>query len=289
MIKLQTIVDELGIQPDDGKTYLNRQTGEVVYISDHEMSAAEEEVEIEDFKDWEQENIRRAIEILETDRYVELPSKHDIHEWSIMRNFCNSVSNVRIQQELLTNVHGKGAFRHFEDSVNRHGIKQQWYRFRDDALRQIAKDWLEENEIAYEDDAPTTVKDVRTPTASHAQFLAIDHIQLAMPAHEEAKARAFYVDVLGLQEVPKPPILATRGGLWFESGNVKVHLGVEENFQPARKAHPAFTVIGWDALFDRCQRADYAVIPDDQLPNVRRAYVHDPFGNRIELIDGASD
>lgn len=115
---------------------------------------------------------------------------------------------------------------------------------------------------------------------------AIDHVQLAMPAHEEEKARSFYNGILGLQEVAKPEKLAKRGGVWFELDNVRVHLGVEENFQPARKAHPAFRVEGWEALIARCQAAGYEVVMDELIPGVRRAYVHDPFGNRIELIDG---
>lgn len=125
-----------------------------------------------------------------------------------------------------------------------------------------------------------------TERTTPSRITAIDHVQLAMPAQKEEKARAFYSGILGLQEVAKPPNLAKRGGVWFESGDVKVHLGVEENFAPAKKAHPAFRVEGWQALVDRCQSAGYEVIPDEQIPGVRRVYVYDPFGNRIELIDG---
>ena len=77
---------------------------------------------------------------------------------------------------------------------------------------------------------------------------AIDHVQLAMPPGEEDKARAFYGGVLGMRETPKPPVLTARGGAWFEAGTVKVHLGVEQDFRPARKAHPAFLVENLDAL-----------------------------------------
>jgi catechol 2,3-dioxygenase-like lactoylglutathione lyase family enzyme len=113
---------------------------------------------------------------------------------------------------------------------------------------------------------------------------AIDHVQLAMPRGQEDAARAFYAGVLGLSETPKPPALAARGGVWFESGAVRVHLGVEQEFRPARKAHPAFLVHDLDLLIARCQAAGYAVTSDEPLPGYRRVHVADPFGNRIELM-----
>ena len=117
------------------------------------------------------------------------------------------------------------------------------------------------------------------------RILAIDHIQLAMPAGGEPAARGFYTGVLGLPEVPKPPHLAARGGCWFESAEVKVHLGVEADFRPARKAHPALVVSRLRELLGRCRRAGFEVVPDEPLGSRERAYVSDPFGNRIELID----
>jgi catechol 2,3-dioxygenase-like lactoylglutathione lyase family enzyme len=119
-------------------------------------------------------------------------------------------------------------------------------------------------------------------TAPH--IVAIDHVQLAMPPGREDAAREFYVGILGLTEVPKPPLLAARGGCWFESGNVGVHLGVESDFRPATKAHPAFLVAGLRELIVRCRQAKHHVI-DDPLPGCARAYVHDPFGNRLELME----
>ncbi len=113
---------------------------------------------------------------------------------------------------------------------------------------------------------------------------AIEHIQLAMPADEEDAARAFYSGVLGLDEVPKPPELAKRGGAWFENGSVRVHLGVEENFRPAKKAHPAFLVDDLDLLVTRLNEAGVTNEWDTKLRGFERAYVSDPFGNRIELM-----
>ena len=117
--------------------------------------------------------------------------------------------------------------------------------------------------------------------------MAIDHVQLAMPAGGEPAARGFYSGVLGLPEVPKPAHLAKRGGCWFESADVKIHLGVEVDFRPAHKAHPALLVSALAELLERCRRAGCAVVADEPLEGRARAYVSDPFGNRIELIDAA--
>lgn len=114
---------------------------------------------------------------------------------------------------------------------------------------------------------------------------AIDHVQLAMPPGEEAKARAFYGGVLGMEEVAKPPELAQRGGVWFQSGDAQVHLGVEREFRPARKAHPALRVEGLAAMAERLRGAGAAVIDDEALPGFDRIYTADPFGNRLELLE----
>jgi catechol 2,3-dioxygenase-like lactoylglutathione lyase family enzyme len=116
------------------------------------------------------------------------------------------------------------------------------------------------------------------------RLLALDHVQLAMPAGGEARARAFYDGLLGLPEQPKPAPLAARGGCWFENAAVKLHLGVEADFRPARKAHPALLVDDLDALVARLEAAGVAFAPDDALDGIARGYVEDPFGNRIELI-----
>ncbi len=118
------------------------------------------------------------------------------------------------------------------------------------------------------------------------EIAGLHHVQLAMPVGEEEQARAFYGELLGLPEVPKPNDLAGRGGLWFRSSAVEVHLGVEhDDFSPANKAHPAFLVRNLDALRERLQDAGYRIDEDVQLEGFRRFYVRDPFGNRIELLE----
>ena len=117
-------------------------------------------------------------------------------------------------------------------------------------------------------------------------FSAIDHVQLAMPAGGEERARAFYGALLGLIEMTKPPELAARGGYWFASGSVQIHLGVEADFRPARKAHPALRCIDYDGLKARLRAAGVEIKDDATIPGVRRCHISDPFGNRIELISG---
>jgi catechol 2,3-dioxygenase-like lactoylglutathione lyase family enzyme len=117
------------------------------------------------------------------------------------------------------------------------------------------------------------------------EIYSIDHVQLAMPPGEEARAREFYTGLLGLSEVPKPPTLAKRGGCWFENGQVKIHLGIESDFRAAKKAHPALLLRGLDELTEKCRHAGYKVTPDHELGGYNRAYIEDPFGNRIELME----
>jgi catechol 2,3-dioxygenase-like lactoylglutathione lyase family enzyme len=117
------------------------------------------------------------------------------------------------------------------------------------------------------------------------RVLGIEHVQLAMPRGEEDRARAFYSGILGIPEIPKPPELARRGGVWFESGALKIHLGVEAEFRPARKAHPALLVEDLRALVVLLRERGIEVVDDDALEGFMRVYVADPFGNRIELME----
>jgi catechol 2,3-dioxygenase-like lactoylglutathione lyase family enzyme len=118
-------------------------------------------------------------------------------------------------------------------------------------------------------------------------WIRIDHVQLAMPPGRELEAEAFYVEVLGFEVLPKPEPLASRGGRWFQAGDVQVHLGAEADFHPAQKAHPALVAADLDAVVDALSAGGYGVRWDTDLPDQRRCFVDDPFGNRLELIDGA--
>lgn len=114
---------------------------------------------------------------------------------------------------------------------------------------------------------------------------SIEHVQLAMPAGREADARKFYGETLGLPERAKPPHRAKRGGCWFERGALKVHLGVDADFRPARKAHPAFVVEDLRNMEAVLRSGGYVVRSDEPLEGCYRIFVDDPFGNRIELME----
>lgn len=116
-------------------------------------------------------------------------------------------------------------------------------------------------------------------------IVGLHHVQLAAPHGSEDASRHFYGTVLGLPEVAKPPVLARRGGVWFRSESVELHLGAEEDFRPARKAHPGLLVEDLTAYAERLAAHGITVEWDDDFPGYRRCYVHDPHGNRLELLE----
>jgi catechol 2,3-dioxygenase-like lactoylglutathione lyase family enzyme len=116
------------------------------------------------------------------------------------------------------------------------------------------------------------------------ELRGIDHVQVAGPPGCEAAARAFYGGLLGLREIPKPQSLAARGGVWFELGSQELHIGVEQDFRPALKAHPAFLCADADALAAALESSGAPVSWDSAVAGVRRFYTADPFGNRLEIV-----
>ncbi len=119
-------------------------------------------------------------------------------------------------------------------------------------------------------------------------ILGIDHVQLVMPQGQEAAARQFYDNVLGMPEISKPADLALRGGAWFQCGPLQIHLGVEPDFRPARKAHPAILVSDVNALIARLRMAGVEVLDDVQIEGYQRIFAFDPFGNRLEFMQRLS-
>lgn len=115
-------------------------------------------------------------------------------------------------------------------------------------------------------------------------ILGIDHVQLAAPAGCETAARQFYGEVLGLEELAKPPLLQSRGGCWFQCGTYQLHIGVDSEFRPARKAHPAILVSNLDSLRSRLRQHGISVQDDTSIPETIRCYVSDPWGNRLEFV-----
>jgi len=116
-------------------------------------------------------------------------------------------------------------------------------------------------------------------------LVAVDHVQLAAPPGSEDTLRAYYIGTLGMKEIPKPPVLAARGGCWFEAGFVQLHVGVENDFRPAKKAHPGLRVTGIEAYAARLRGMGASVTWDDNLPGHKRFYSEDPVGNRLEFLE----
>ncbi len=148
-VTLKDIIDGLELQSDEGTSYLNATTGEVVYVTHEELRAAEEEAPLEDFPAWQHDALRIAKDILETDHYRTFPSKFDIHEYGIMERFCLAVEDDDIRVDLCNAIRGRGAFRRFKDCMHVYGMTETWYRYREEALREIAIAWCEEHGIAY--------------------------------------------------------------------------------------------------------------------------------------------
>ena len=151
-VKLDNIIECLEFQSDESNSFLDRRTGEVVTISDEEMQAAEDNESIEDFPEWQHDLIRIAKEIeAETGDYIELPTKFDIHEYSIMERFCLSLQDGQMCDTLYSSIKGSGAFRRFKDAIHDYGIADDWYKHRNEALKDIAIEWRKENGIEYDD------------------------------------------------------------------------------------------------------------------------------------------
>ena len=149
VVSLRAIVGEMDVLSDEFHAYLNKETGELVTISDEEIRAIENEDDWAEYPDWQQEALATAKKVLDSRDYVLLPSKFDIHEYAIMERFCGSLEDPKLGDELSRQIRGKGAFRRFKETLYRFGIEDDWYRYRDQALEEIAIDWLESEGIAF--------------------------------------------------------------------------------------------------------------------------------------------
>jgi hypothetical protein len=149
-VKLSDLIEGMDFQSDERSAFLNLNTGEVVSITDEELRAAEQDAPpLEDFPDWQHDALRMARDIVETDSYLPLPPTFDIHEYSIMERFCLSVDDEDMRDDLCDAIRGRGAFRRFKDRLQLYGMAEEWYQYRDAALREIAMAWCEAHGITY--------------------------------------------------------------------------------------------------------------------------------------------
>jgi Uncharacterised protein family (UPF0158) len=148
VLSLRDIVDAIDSQNDQSEYYLNPETGEIVLVTEDDRALVEEGAVDDDLPQWQREAMPKIREALESDRFLALPDRFEVHEWAIMERFSQE-QGERTRQVLLGAVHGSGAFRHFRGAVERLGLLQSWYRYRQEAIEQIARDWLEEHKLAY--------------------------------------------------------------------------------------------------------------------------------------------
>jgi hypothetical protein len=148
-ILLRDIIEAMDLPNQEWTSYVNRDTGEIVTVTDEEHRMVENDEDLDDLPEWQQETLPKAREAVESDRFLALPSSFEIHEWSIMQRFAQEHSDPRQSDEMLHALHGRGAFRMFKSAIRQLRIEGDWYRFRDAALEEIAKDWLEANGIPY--------------------------------------------------------------------------------------------------------------------------------------------
>ncbi len=149
VVKLSDVVEAIESPSEDWHSYLNRDTGEIVTVSDDERRLVEGDESLDDVPAWQQESLPKVRDALASDRFVMLPGRFDVHEWSIMEQFARERPDSGQADALLDALHGRGAFRMFRSTLRRLGLDDDWHQFRASALEAIAKDWLHTQGIAY--------------------------------------------------------------------------------------------------------------------------------------------
>jgi len=158
VVSLRDFVGEMQILSEEAHTYINKLTGELITITNDDIALSEVD-EQEDSFEWQEEIIQTTRKVLSSDDYVGIPSKFDIDEYEIMERFCLSVPDESISDDLLGQIRGSGAFRRFKDTIYHYGIEKDWFKFRDEAYKEIAISWLESNGFAYADDLNISSQD----------------------------------------------------------------------------------------------------------------------------------
>ena len=148
-VHITDLIDGIELQMDDTRSYLNRETAEVVTVSHEELHAAETNAPLEQFPDWQHHMIHIAKDILESEKYLMLPSTYEMHEYHLMEQFCLSIADEELMETMYHAIKGRGAFRRFKDNIYRYDIADEWYAYRDNALKQMAMNWCARNGIAY--------------------------------------------------------------------------------------------------------------------------------------------
>ena len=152
-VKLNRIIEAIELQTDESSAYLDKKTGDVLVIMEEELNAAEDQEPLEEYPEWQRDNIEKAREFIDREEdFLSFPTKYDINEYRIIEDFCHSLEDREIAEALFNTIHGKGAFRRFRDVIQRQKMDDEWHKYRDGAIRLIAIDWCKANDITYSDD-----------------------------------------------------------------------------------------------------------------------------------------
>lgn len=149
IVSLRDVIEEMDMSSDEATAYINRKTGELITLTDEMLTLAEDPDEAADAPQWEKDLLPKVREVTASEDFIPLPGKFEIHEWSIIERFTQSLTDAAVSDELDAALHGRGAFRRFKDALHRLGIADQWYRFREAALEEIAIEFLEAHGIAF--------------------------------------------------------------------------------------------------------------------------------------------
>jgi hypothetical protein len=148
-VDLEDVLEALELRTRESNYFYYKKTGVVFMITDDELRAAEEDPDLDEFPEWQQENIKAAVDIISTDDYIELPDDYEIDDYSIMEDFCYSIEDEELSGEILYAIQKSGAFRRFKEKIYQYGIEDEWYDYRDQRYKEIAIEWCEENNINY--------------------------------------------------------------------------------------------------------------------------------------------
>jgi len=149
VISLREVVEAIDLLMEESEAYLNPETGEIVTVTEEDRRLVEKERPLDELPAWQREMLPKTRAALESGRFLRLPTSFEVHEWEIMKRFSDAQANQRIRQELMDAIHGSGAFRVFKRAIRRLGIEGNWYQFREKALEEITRDWLEAHELPY--------------------------------------------------------------------------------------------------------------------------------------------
>ena len=148
-VNLEEVLEAIKMRTRDSNYFYNKKTGEIHYITDDELRDAEDGIDISEYPEWQQESLKTAIDIFSTDNYIKLPDDYEINDYKIMEDFCYSIEDKELRNEMTNAIDGKGAFRIFKDKIYEYDIADEWYDYQDKRFKEIAIEWCERHNIEY--------------------------------------------------------------------------------------------------------------------------------------------